>query len=330
MLHIRKHAPLPLAALASLLLLAGCGGGGASSLGKADYPSGPVEIVAAGSPGGGLDTLARGLADALQREGIVSSPIRVVNKEGGSMGIGMTYTAGAKNKDHTLMINAPGTLTTPLRGDVDVNYQDFTILPRLVLDEYVILVDKDSAFRSISELVEAAKERPGKLSIGGAQTGAPDHILSTELMQATGTEFAYVPFDGGGEPITNLMGGHVDVAVANTSEAGSAIKAGQVRPLAVASDDRLDGLSDVPTLRDEGIELSVAFWRGLIAPQEMSDDAASFWDKAIKELRGTRSWQSFMEKNGLFDGYLSSEDFVTFLEEQNEFYKTNLADLGMI
>lgn len=308
------------------MLLAACQAGGSES---GSYPDRPIEIVAAGTPGGGLDMLARGLADALAKEDLVSSPITVVNKPGGSMGIGMTYVAQQEGNPYVLMINAPGTLTTPLQGDLDVTYEDLTMLNGLVVDNYMVLVSASSPYETMDDLIAAAKEKPTGITVGGAQTGAPDHIFTQLIQDSTGVKFSYVPFDGGAEPLTNLVGGHVNAAIANASEAAGMLAAGKVKALAVATEERLADYPDVPTLTEGGIEVVRGFWRGLVGPAKMPRESIEFWDKTLDTLTTRPAWDEFLANSGMSDGYLHHKEFATFIEEENKVYTSVLDALNL-
>lgn len=297
---------------------------------KSAYPEKAIEIVAAGSPGGGLDILARGLAATLVETNLVTKPINVVNKPGGSMGVGMTYVAAKKGDPYTLLINAPGTLTTPLQQDVGVSYKDLSMLSRLVVDDFVVIVPADSPFQTMQELLDAAEKEPQNIKAGGAQVGAPDHIVTYLIQREGGVEFNYLGFNSGGDVMTNLLGSHIDLAVVNPSEAQGHMEAGTVRALATASPSRLTGIwEQVPTFKEIGINVESQMWRGLAGPAGMPEETIEFWEDTLQKLVETKEWKGFLETNNFTSGYLNSEEFLSFVEAENESLEKILTELGL-
>ncbi|MEL7567846.1 MAG: tripartite tricarboxylate transporter substrate binding protein [Dehalobacterium sp.] len=297
---------------------------------KPAYPEKAIEIVAAGSPGGGLDILARGLATTLTETKLVSQPINVVNKPGGSMGVGMTYVAAKKGDPYTLLINAPGTLTTPLQQDVGVSYRDFTMLSRLVVDDFVVIVPANSPYKTMQELLDAAKKEPKSVKAGGAQVGAPDHIVTYLIQREGQVEFNYLGFNSGGDVMTNLLGNHIDLAVVNPSEAQGHMEAGTIRAIATASPTKLSGIwQDVPTLKEIGLNVESQMWRGLTGPADMPEETVKFWEDTLLRLFETQEWKDFLETNNFTAGYLNSVDFKNFVESENGSLEQILTELGL-
>jgi putative tricarboxylic transport membrane protein len=247
------------AARAAMILVAlgalGCGGpGGAAPRGGAPYPSMPIELVVPFPAGGGSDNLARMIQTIVAEERLVPQPITVVNKPGGAGALGLAYVASKPGDPHTLMTTIDTVVAVPLQaGYQGPTYRDLTVVAILAMDPMLVVVPAASAFRTIGELVEHARQNPGRLKLATNAAGGEDHIFGGMIEHATGARFSYVHTKGGAEAMQNAMGGHVDLATPNPNEAISQSQGGLVRILAVASRERLPILADVPTLAESGI-----------------------------------------------------------------------------
>ena len=188
-------------------------------------------------------------------------PLIVVNKAGGAGAEGFLYVKGKKGDPHVIIITLSKLFTTPLATGAPFSWTDFTPLARLALDEFVLWVNAESPYTTAAAYLQAAKDQPGKFKMGGTGTAQEDQIITVQLEQATGTRFIYVPFRGGGDVATNLVGKHVDSTVNNPNEAVGHWKAGRLRPLPGTSDSvcvRSSVPSRVPPLRGANTAAIVA------------------------------------------------------------------------
>lgn len=327
--------------VASMTFLAACGkatpssgnqgDSGATSSLPSSYPDRPVELVVPFNPGGGSDIFARTVANMLQEEGIVKGTMTVVNRPGGSGATGMAYTVGKKGDNYTLMTMVNDVIAGPIQSGSDISYKNLTPIARLSLDQFLIIVHADSPYKTIQDLVNAAKANPEKINFAGTGVGAPDSLLLALLEQATGTKFNYISFQSGGEVNTALLGKQVDVATANPTEVISLIEGGQIRALAVAGEERLKGLPDVPTLKESGIEVVFEQFRGVGGPPGMHPAAVDFWATAFRKLSETKRWQAeYVDANMQRSAFMGPEEFKSWLDEQDRLYRDLMRELGLV
>ncbi len=295
-----------------------------------DYPDKRVEMVVPYSPGGGSDIFARTMTSMLEKQGIVDASINIVNREGGSGTIGGAYVRGKEGNNYVLMTVTSGILTNQLVLGTDVTYDDFTPIARLALDQLLIVVPDDSPFKGIEDLIEAGKAKPDEVTWGGTGLGGEDSLLLAQLEQESGANLNYVSFESGGEVQAALLGGHVDVASANPNEILGQLEAGGMRALAVAGEERLEALPDVPTLKEKGIEAVYEQLRGVFGPPNMDPEAVQFWADAFKQLSESEQWQEeYISENMLRSGYLPPEEFRTFLDEEYKKVESSIKEMGL-
>ena len=252
-----------------------------SAFGAASFPEKPVTLIVPYGAGGGSDIFARTMSAAFEKDKLLPKPLIVENKPGGSGGIGFAYVA-AKKKDPYFMVAAVTSfLTTPLMGRSPVNYQNFTPLANLVFDEYMLMVRADSKYKTIKDIVADAKANPKKLTIGGSAVGGADSICTVLLEKAAGIQLNYIVFNSGGEVNGALLGGHIDIMVANPGEALELYKAGKVRIMGVYAGKRLAGAPDIPTMKEQGIDAVYVQNRGFCAPADIPADARKVLEDAL-------------------------------------------------
>ncbi len=216
--------------LYSLILVVVCIALGAGEVqGAGKYPEKPITFVIQSSAGGGSDIFARTLAAAVEKDKLLPQPIVVENKPGGSGAIAYAYVAGKKKDPYYILTATPSFLTTPLMGLTPVGLKDFTPIANFAFDQFMLMVNVNSKYKSVSEIVAEAKANPKKVTIGGTQFGGSDSMAIYQIEKAAGIKFNYIVFNGGGEVNAALLGGHVDMASSNPGEALELYKAGKVR-----------------------------------------------------------------------------------------------------
>ncbi|BDG61004.1 Bug family tripartite tricarboxylate transporter substrate binding protein [Caldinitratiruptor microaerophilus] len=340
-----------LAAGVVAMVLAGCGGGGGTkpqaggsqaqtqpsgqtqpqAQAKASYPDKPIEFVVPYAAGGGSDVLARNIVQSLQDTKALSQPVVVVNKPGSSGQVGGAYVAQKKGDAYTIMTFISGQVSAPLTVQGGIKASTFTPLANLAMDEFLLVVTKDSPFKTVQDFINKARSGEKAVSIGGTATGAEDHMLTGIVEKAAGVKLNYIPFESGGEVMTNLLGKQVDVAWANPNEAMSQIEAGLVRPIAVAAPERMPMFPDVPTFKESGLDVVFRQFRGVVGPPDMPADAVKFWADTLKKVTEDPGWQErYAKKNGLTIRYLGPEDFKKLIAEEEPRYAQILKDIGVI
>jgi putative tricarboxylic transport membrane protein len=312
-----------------LLVLAGVFGA-SNVLAAANFPEKPVTLIVPYGAGGGSDIFARTMAAGFEKDKLLPKPLIVENKPGGSGGIGFAYVA-SKKKDPYFMVSAVTSfLTTPLMGRSPVNYRNFTPLANLVFDEYMLMVRADSKYKTIQDLVAAAKANPKKLTIGGSAVGGADSICTVLLEKATGIRLNYIVFNSGGEVNGALLGGHIDSMVANPGEALDLYKAGKVRILGVYAEKRLAGAPDVPTMKEQGIDAIYVQNRGFCAPADIPADARQVLEEALLKYAKTETFKNYVKENLLTEALMDGAAFGKFLDEWNARYAVLLTEMNLI
>ncbi len=182
---------------------------------------------------------------------------------GGSGAISFAYVAGKKGDPYFMLTAVTSFLTTPILRKSTITYKDFTPLANFAFDEYMLMVKGDSKYKTVKDVVAFAKANPKKMTVGGTQLGSSDSVCSYLLEKAAGVQLNYIVFNSGGEVNAALMGGHIDLAVSNPGEALELAKANKVRLLGVYAEKRLAGAPDVPTLKEQGLDVTYVQNRGL-------------------------------------------------------------------
>ncbi|GAA4930585.1 tripartite tricarboxylate transporter substrate binding protein [Streptomonospora halophila] len=324
----------PVSVCASLALVAtGCGSGGSDGGGDGAWaPEKPIEMVAPAATGGGWDTLARTSSRVLEQNNLVDQPIQVVNKPGGGGAVGWAYVAGAPEPTRLFVTSPPITLV-PLTSQSSQDHDDFTPISRLMTEYMVFAVPADSPLKSMGDLVDKLKDDPSSLSVaGGSAPGSMDHVAFAGAMNKAGIDprkLKYVPYDGGGEALTQAIGGHVDAAVTGVSEAAGLVESGDLRALAVSAPERTETLPDVPTLRDEGVDYTYDVWRGVMGPGDMTDAQVAYYEKAFKRMVEQEDWKSEAKKLGWETSYMDSQEFGSFLDKSSKDAENLLGEIGL-
>ena len=297
----------------------------------AGYPEKPIEFTVPFAAGGGSDIMARTIAAIIEREKILPQPLVVVNRAGASGVLGYMHVGQKTGDPYALTTATNSFIIQPLLGKMKLSYRDYTLVAGLALDEFVLAVPVASPYRTVRDLIEAARRAPKGVKVGGSSAPSIDSIITHLLEKATGVQFNFIAFKSGGEVMTNLLGAHIDVASANPGEALTQIQAGKARVLAAASDKRLKILPDVPTLRESGINVMVTQWRGVAAPKGLPKDAEAVLVSAFKRLSDSKTWQEkYLAENNLTPFYLAPEQFRRYLDGDEEKTREILREMNLI
>ena len=296
-------------------------------------PEKNVEIIIGSAPGGGNDRTGRITQKLLKDLALVPTTISVVNKPGAGGFLGWTYLNQAGD-GHSISQSTPNLLTSHIVGRSEFTYNGVTPIAQLYSESSVFVVKADHAIQSAKELIERLKRDPGSFSTTvGTGAGNHNHIALGALAQAVGADprkLRVVVFRGSAEATTAVMGGHVDVAIVAASSRAKQIQSGTMKALAVASPQRLPGVyANVPTWRELGIDLTAAFWVGVIGPRGLNRDQKAFWEKAIATLAHSAEWKSYLQQNSLEDTYMDSEASAAFLAAHYRLYEKILTQLGL-
>ncbi len=292
-------------------------------------PDKPVEFVVQASAGGGSDIFARAIARILADEKIVTAPINVVNKPGGSGAVAYTYLRQKKGDPHVIATATSTYVTTPIQGHSPVTYKDFSNVAVLCVEDYVGVVRTESPYKTLKDLIAAAKQKPNAIRTAGASPASSDAIIRYRMERAAGIKLNFIVFQSGGEINAALLGGNIDFASPNPSEATQLIKAGRLRPLAVFSPERLDILKDVPTAKEQGIDVTLDQFRAVVAAGGLTKDQALFWQNAMAKMFQSSGFKKYMDDNGLRPVLRIGADADKYLADETAAYTEILTNLGM-
>lgn len=331
-----------LAVLAILaLLVVSCGGGAtppaasvaptvAASAAPTWLPARPIEIVVQAAAGGGSDIFARKIGDVLTKDKLVTQPISVVNKSGGSGAVAYNYMVQKKGDPHFLATVTLSYLTTPLQEKPGYTYTDFSNLITLAVDDFIAVVAADSKYQSLGDLITAAKAKPKEIKVGGTQLGSSDSIIPALIEQAAGVQFNYVVFGSGALANAALLGGTVDWVASNPSEAKALIDGKKLRAVAAFSPDPLKGYESVKTAKAQSIDVVWEQFRGVIAPGGLTPEQRAYWTKALTDMTKSAEWSKYLEDNTLRPLVKSGADAEKYVEATNAATKTVLTKLGLV
>jgi len=264
-------------------------------------PTKPVDLIVHTGPGGGSDLLARAMVTMIEKEKLVPVRINVINKPGGNGAVAAAALVEKKGDANTIGLITSVWIAGPLTSsEAKVTVHDLKPIAQLMLEPAVFVVRADSPYKTLKDFIEAAKAKPGALKQSGGSVTSRDNIIRLSLQHATGAKWAFVSFQGGGERLAALLGGHVDIMVIEPQEAGEQVRAGKLRVLAQLTEKRLAGWPDVPTLKEAGYDVALTPQiRAVVAPPEQPADASAYWENTFDKLRKTESWKKYIRDNQL-------------------------------
>lgn len=297
-------------------------------------PEKHVEIITGASPGATNDRVARSIQKILQDKQLLSVTSSVINKVGGGNAMSWAYLNQHVGNGGYLAIANPNLLTNQITGRSPQSYRDFSPLAML-LSEYVsFVVRADSPIKNGAELIERFKKDPGSLSISvGSAIGGANHLAIVKAVEAVGgdsKQIKPVVFNGTGEAMMALVGGHIGAISGTPSNAIAYAKAGKVRVLIIFAPQRLSGIfANVPTFKEHGFDTIVNNWRGLIGPKGLTPAQIAFWDSTLSKLTAADEWQKEADKLVNVVAYMNSEQTAKYLEAQHAELRKILAALGL-
>ena len=294
-------------------------------------PTRPIDFVVHTGPGGGNDVLARRIALITEQEKLLAGRLQVTNKPGGGSVTAMNYVVEKKGDPYTIAAFANTWVTAPMTSaEAKVSWKDMTPVVRLALEPAVIAVKSDSPYRTLRDFVEAARKSPGKLKQSGGSPLSRDGVMRHLLQKASGVQWAFISFPGGGERIAALLGGHVDIMIVEPQEAGEHIRNGNMRVIAQVAERRLKAYPDVPTVREAGYDVPYyAVFRGIVGPPGMPRDAVAYYEDLFGRLVKTAAWRKYLEDNFFEDAYQRSGDFSDFIDDFANRVRALLTDAGV-
>lgn len=301
-------------------------------------PSGKVECLAPADPGGGWDFTCRSVGKVMQELDLVSGSVQTVNMAGAGGGVAYAHTVSKRKNDDKLIV-AASTATTTRLAQKQFPGMDASMVKwvgALGADYGIIAVSKNSKYEDLKQLMDAVKENPRSVKFaGGSARGGWDHLKVLIAAKAAGAEklpsIPYLSYNNGGEAMTQVVGGQVDAFTGDVSEATGFMESGDLRVLAVLSEERLPGkFSDIPTAREQGIDALGPNWRGFYMPKDTSAEAQKYWVDAVDTLYASDEWKAVMKNNGLIPFHPKAGEFESFVTNQVQDIENLSREIGLL
>jgi putative tricarboxylic transport membrane protein len=302
-------------------------------------PVRPVEFIVPAGTGGGADQMARTIQGIVAKHGLMKQPMVVINKSGGAGGEGFLDMKASRNNPHKIVITLSNLFTTPLATGIPFNWKDLTPVAMMALDEFVLWVNGETAYKSVADYMGAAKKEPGKFKMGGTGSKQEDQIITVAIEKAAGTKFTYIPFRGGGEVAVQLVGKHVDSTVNNPIEAVAQWRANSVRPLCVFDGKQMpytdkigEGKSwgDVPTCKSQGLDVEYLMLRGIFTVPGATKDQVDYYVELLKKVRETPEWKQLMNEGAFNQTFMTGTDYSKWVENEEKRHQALMKDAGFL
>lgn len=303
--------------------LAGC----LDALEDDDYPSEDIEIIVPWAAGGGTDRTGRYMAEYVQD--YLDTSAYVTNITGGTGSVGHTEMANSEPDGHTI-----GTLDVTIvqvehMGISEINHEAFKPIMQYNMDASAITVHEDGPIDTIEDFVEYAEDNPGELTVSTAGTGGIWHISAAAFADMADIDLRFVPYDGGEPAAQAVVNEEVMATASSAVEARPHAEGGPLEILTVFNDERLDWISDVPTLIESGYDLSIGAWRGLGAPLDTPDDRIEILEDAFTQVYEDEGWKDQMESDGFGQVFRTGDEFGEYMDEQYDVFGQVIDDLGL-
>ncbi len=298
----------------SLLLL--CGAAAAAEW----TPTERITLVTHSSPGTGNELMLREIADIWNKNKFVPKLVSVEGVTGspGEKARRYVITQNSGNP-HLLAAYTPASFNNPLLTGADSGWRKFTPIAMLAYDPMVLVVNADGPYKSIKDLLKAAKDKPKSVLQGGGNYGNSASMAGKLLEEAAGVSFSYVPFKGGGDAVLALMGNHIHLILENPSEVEQHVKAGKLRAVAVS--EHLSMFPGVPTFEESGLKMRLLKqFRALMGPPGISPDVVHYYVQLLERTRGTPQWKDYLARNAITDGWMTGAELAAFYGEEEKLY----------
>ncbi len=270
------------------------------------YPSRPVTLVAPFPPGGSVELTGRPLAASLEKA--FKQPVVFSNRVGAAGAVGTAYVASSEpdGEADKLFDRKPAYTMDQLMPVARIN-----------ADPNALLVRTEAPWRSVGELIDEAKKKPGQLSYSSSGVYGSTHVPAEMFMQAAGIRMRHVPFTGGGPATNALAGGHVDMHIQNVPGSISFIRSGKLRPLAVTSAQRAQALPDVPTMKEAGVDMDYGVWHGVFVAAKTPPEILKVIRDAVRSAVADPEFVGAMQKISSQVAYMDQPEFEKFVARES-------------
>jgi tripartite-type tricarboxylate transporter receptor subunit TctC len=304
-------------------------------------PTKAVTFIVPAGTGGGADQMARFIQGVVSKHNLMSQPLIVINKAGGAGAEGFLEMKASKGDAHKIAITLSNLFTTPLGTGTPFNWKDLTPVQMLALDQFVLWVNSESEFKTPKEYIDAIKAGDDrKYKMGGTGSKQEDQIITAALERLTAPKkVTYIPFKGGGDVATQLVGKHIDSTVNNPIEAVSQWRGGALRPLCIFdakrstyTDKVTDTMawSDIPTCKESGADVEYQMLRGIFMPGNVTPDQVAYYNGLFQKLMETPDWKDFMAKGAFNQTTMKGDEFKSWLEKNEKLHSDLMTEAGFL
>jgi putative tricarboxylic transport membrane protein len=318
-----------LASVATGIVLAAAPAAGVAQPWK---PEKTVEVVVSSAPGGSNDRVARVIQKIVQEQKLIPVPITVLNKPGGNQTISRAYINQFPGDAHYLEIGNPTLIANTISGLQQ--FTDFTPIALMINEFTAFTVRADSPLRNAQDLVAQLRKDPESVSIGISNRGGTNHLALSMLAKAGGVDvrrLKVVVFKTNAEGLTAILGGHIQLVASAVGTAIGQVRGGKVRMISVSAPQRLGGdLAQVPTLREQGFDVSLSNWRAIIGPKGLSAPQVAYWEEVLSRVVASEEWKTTLEQQFWDSNFLRGREFGKYMEQEYAQTKVIMTELGLV
>lgn len=296
-----------------------------------------AECIAPANPGGGWDFTCRQIGKIMFDIGAVDQPVQVTNMAGAGGGLAYSHVVNERNDDADVIIAASSATTTRLAQNAyaGATADQVRFVGAIGADPGVIVVAADSEYQTLDDLVSAIQADPGSVAFaGGSAVGGFDHLKPLMILQRAGFDdiraVKYIGVDGGADAITQTLGGFTQAMTGDMSEIVGFLQAGEIRVLAVLTEERVPGFEDIPTAREQGYDVVAVNWRGLYVPRGISDEEFASWADKLQQVADSDEWAEAMAANGLAPFTMVGDQFQSYVDGLVVEINTLSREIGVI
>ena len=293
------------------------------------YPTRAIELVSSTGAGGGSDLVCRIVAEIIAKEKLLPQQVFVVNKPGGGGAVGQTYVSARRGDPYIFMLASTNLVAAPIRTGLDIGVDKFQTLGAIGFDTNALSVAENSPYRTLKDLLAAARDKPKTISVGTTSPGGGAHSMMHRLEKLSGARFNIVSFKSGAETVTAVMGGHIHATAENLGEVLGQVELKKLRLLGIPSAKRIAGLPNVPTLKEQGFDVQAGALRAFVAPAGIPRDAAKVLEDTLAKVHKSAGWREYMARNMYEDVYMNAEEFSKWLASQQVEMTQFLTETGL-
>lgn len=292
-----------------------------------------VSMMLPANPGGGWDSTGRQAMKAMNEAGIYTGTVSFTNRGGAGGTIGLAEFQRQTGNADALAVFGAITVGSISMNNSPIDLSKFKPVARLTAEHIVLAVKADAPYKNLAQFVDALKANPGGMPVGGGSAGGVDHIALALLAKAGDVPVGalnYIPQAGGADTVTGIVNGTLQAGLSGISEFQQFAESGRIRILGVTSSERMDAAKDVPTFKEEGFDVEIANWRGVLGAIDMPEDNYREWVDRFAKLSEAPEWHAAMERLGWEPFYLGGEAFGQFIASETERINGILKDAGLV